>query len=319
MTDQNAPPPGTSEGPTSPAGSAQQHPPHDSAFSGSFGQPAHEGFPPSEQPGHAEPWANGQAAQGSSPGYGSASHGQQGYGPAAYDPAAAGQSGYGQRGYGAPPQGQPPHGTAGDGQQGYGQQGYGQQGYGQQGYGQQGYGQQGYGVAGYGQPQYGYGYGSGVRSDYASWGKRVGAYLIDLLPTIVAQIVFFAGYVPFVMAVARSQQTQSSTTPTAGLGAMTVGALLMLAAFGWQLYNRWIIMGRTGQSMGKRVTGIWLVSEQTGQPIGALNAFLRDLVHILDSFAYVGFLWPLWDEKKQTFSDKVLKTVVVDKDPARHP
>ena len=47
-------------------------------------------------------------------------------------------------------------------------------------------------------------------------------------------------------------------------------------------------------------------------PIGPLNAFLRDLLHTLDGFAYVGYLWPLWDAKRQTFADKIMKTVVVD-------
>jgi uncharacterized RDD family membrane protein YckC len=98
---------------------------------------------------------------------------------------------------------------------------------------------------------------------------------------------------------------------------MIIGFVVMLASIGWQIYNRWITAGRTGQSLGKRVLKISLISEETGQPIGALNAFLRDLVHILDGFAYVGFLWPLWDEKKQTFSDKIMKTVVVDQPPGR--
>ncbi len=55
-----------------------------------------------------------------------------------------------------------------------------------------------------------------------------------------------------------------------------------------------------------------LIGEPTGQPIGPLNAFLRDLVHILDGIAYIGYLWPLWDEKRQTFADKLMKTVVID-------
>jgi hypothetical protein len=41
-------------------------------------------------------------------------------------------------------------------------------------------------------------------------------------------------------------------------------------------------------------------------------SFLRALSHILDSLAcYIGWLWPLWDGKKQTFADKVCSTVVV--------
>jgi len=48
----------------------------------------------------------------------------------------------------------------------------------------------------------------------------------------------------------------------------------------------------------------------TGRPIGGM-AFVRDLTHILDSLAcYLGWLWPLWDAKRQTFADKLIKTVV---------
>ena len=72
----------------------------------------------------------------------------------------------------------------------------------------------------------------------------------------------------------------------------------MFLATGWTLYNRWLVGGRTGQSLGKRVTKIRLVSELTDAPIGPMNAFLRDLVHILDGMAYVGFLWPLWDDNE---------------------
>jgi uncharacterized RDD family membrane protein YckC len=92
---------------------------------------------------------------------------------------------------------------------------------------------------------------------------------------------------------------------------MIIGSLLTIAALGWTAYNRWLLAGRTGQSWGKRVTAITLISEQTGQPIGPLNAFLRDLVHILDGIAYVGYLWPIWDDKRQTFADMLMKTIVV--------
>ena len=39
---------------------------------------------------------------------------------------------------------------------------------------------------------------------------------------------------------------------------------------------------------------------------------MRCLAHFVDSIAcYVGWLWPLWDAKKQTFADKIMGTVVV--------
>ena len=38
-------------------------------------------------------------------------------------------------------------------------------------------------------------------------------------------------------------------------------------------------------------------------------AFVRDITHIVDGFFYLGYLWPLWDPKRQTFADKICSTV----------
>jgi uncharacterized RDD family membrane protein YckC len=149
-----------------------------------------------------------------------------------------------------------------------------------------------------------------LRTDYASWGKRALAYLIDFFPNYITLAVFYAGYLWFVIQVSRDAASPASPPGTA-LTLMIIGGILMLAALGWNIYNRWLVGGRTGQSWGKRAVKISLLSEQTGQPIGPLNAFLRDLLHILDGMAYVGFLWPLWDDKRQTFADMLMKTVVV--------
>jgi uncharacterized RDD family membrane protein YckC len=84
-----------------------------------------------------------------------------------------------------------------------------------------------------------------------------------------------------------------------------------LASLGYTVWNRWI-MGGQGQSIGKKVVGMRLLSEETGQPIGTLNAFLRDICHFVDGIiCYVGYLFPLWDAKRQTLADKIMRTVVV--------
>jgi uncharacterized RDD family membrane protein YckC len=99
------------------------------------------------------------------------------------------------------------------------------------------------------------------------------------------------------------------------IGAVTrvpfVTVLFYLVAIAFWIYNRCVLAGR-GQSLGKRAMNIKLVSEETGQPIGTLMAFVRDICHILDSFVcYIGWLFPLWDAKRQTFADKIMRTVVV--------
>lgn len=135
----------------------------------------------------------------------------------------------------------------------------------------------------------------GPRTDYAHWGLRAGATLIDFGPIVVLPVI--GGII-------------SAVGPdTLGL---FIAGLGYLAGFGWTVYNRWIRMGTTGQSLGKKILKIKLVRESDGQPIGPLMAFVRDLCHNLDGWICgLGYLWPLWDEKKQTFADKILGTVVI--------
>ena len=77
------------------------------------------------------------------------------------------------------------------------------------------------------------------------------------------------------------------------------------------MVDRWIVAGRTGQSFGKRRVGLRLVGQDTAAPIGPAQAFVRDLVHLLDGLTVVGFLWPRWDERRQSLADKLMRTVVV--------
>lgn len=226
----------------------------------------------------------------------------------------------------ASPQGGPqqPYGQQGSG---YGQQPYGQQGpgYGQQPYGQQPYGQQPYGQPGYGaQSSYGQSYGG--TPQFANWGQRVGAYLIDMLVLIPAYILLIPAYVMIISAAGQTTQRclvasdpNSCYTVNDGHAASPVAYVLLLLGFvlalALQIWNRWIKGGR-GQSIGKKVLNVSLINESTGQPIGAGMAFVRDIAHALDSLAcYIGWLWPLWDSKRQTFADKVVSTVVVQGAP----
>ena len=150
----------------------------------------------------------------------------------------------------------------------------------------------------YGAPQPPYGYGAPATA-YASWIQRVGAYIVDALCalpfTIIGAIV--------------GRSTDSTTGVTSFNFLYYLFALAGLVVLG---YNRWYQAGKTGQSWGKKALGLRLVSEETGQPIGGGMAFVRDLAHFVDGIiCYIGYLFPLWDAKRQTLADKIVKTVVV--------
>ncbi|MET8999014.1 RDD family protein [Amycolatopsis sp. NPDC004169] len=186
------------------------------------------------------------------------------------------------------------------GQQSFGQPSGGQQPFGQPQPGQAPYGQQ----APFGQPapfgQQGNPF--GPPRNYASWGQRALGWLVDMGPVVLLYLILI---------------------PVAIIGSNAFSVLALvgsLAWIGWCVYNRWIQQGNTGQSLGKRIAKIKLVREDTGQPIGPGMAFVRDLAHFVDNvICYVGWLWPLWDDKSQTLADKIIGTVVVNADDTAAP
>ncbi|MEU9159595.1 RDD family protein [Streptomyces sp. NPDC048424] len=133
----------------------------------------------------------------------------------------------------------------------------------------------------------------------AHWGLRVGAYLLDAL-IIAGPMYALAG----IGAAIAGGDSDSAAAGVLGL----IGMLYALGMFFFQLYKE----GTTGQTIGKKVVGISLHKEADGATLGFGMAFVRKLAHILDGIpCYIGWLWPLWDAKKQTFADKVCGTVVV--------
>ncbi len=123
---------------------------------------------------------------------------------------------------------------------------------------------------------------------YANWAQRAGAYLIAVIPIIVIEFIGRA------------------------IGHAAILFLAYLIALAPTVYNRWYMAGSTGQSWGKNALGLRLVSADGQQPIGPLMAFVRDICHILDSLAcFVGWHFSLWDARRQTFADKIVRTVVL--------
>jgi uncharacterized RDD family membrane protein YckC len=73
-----------------------------------------------------------------------------------------------------------------------------------------------------------------------------------------------------------------------------------------------VMVGTSGQTIGKRLIGVKVLRERDGQVIGPGMGILRQFLHILDSLAcLLGWLWPLWDRKRQTFADKIVSTVAI--------
>ena len=93
-----------------------------------------------------------------------------------------------------------------------------------------------------------------------------------------------------------------------------VGAIAVLG-IGWLailvVYLR--SLAKKGQTWGRRIVGIRVVDVNTGRSPGWGRAIGRTLFAqvISGNFCFLGYLWMLWDGRKQTWHDKVASTAVV--------
>jgi len=77
------------------------------------------------------------------------------------------------------------------------------------------------------------------------------------------------------------------------------------------LYNTTYLVSRTGKSWARRKLGIAVV-DADGKPVGFFRNLGRNLfAAFVSSIFYLGFLWMIWDPRKQAWHDKVFRTFVV--------
>jgi Mce-associated membrane protein len=128
----------------------------------------------------------------------------------------------------------------------------------------------------------------------ASWLARAGAFSIDVLLGV---------------AVIATTALLTLSAPQRGwlwwvLTATAVVVFLLTAV------NRLALPAIKGWSLGRALFGI-AVRRPDGAPVGLARLVLRDLAHLLDTAAlFIGWLWPLWDGRRRTFADLLLRTEV---------
>jgi uncharacterized RDD family membrane protein YckC len=137
----------------------------------------------------------------------------------------------------------------------------------------------------------------------ASWGRRVCAYVLDTVITFLPYVVAF----PLLLL---GDEQESDALLAVGVVLFVLGLLLHPVYFT-------VAHGReSGQTLGKRWLGLRVVDAQTGGRIGYGRSFGRWLIGYLcwNSCVVPGILdalWPLWDQQRQSWHDKVATSVVV--------
>jgi len=136
---------------------------------------------------------------------------------------------------------------------------------------------------------------------YASFWRRFGAALID------GVIVYFIGFIiGFVIGFIAGFTGNSAST------GILHSLNILISLFVGELYFIYLI-GKFGQTWGKKWLGVKVVRIGTNDVPGYLKAFLRDSIgKILSAIVLLlGYFWMLWDPQKQTWHDKIAGTIVV--------
>jgi uncharacterized RDD family membrane protein YckC len=138
----------------------------------------------------------------------------------------------------------------------------------------------------------------------AAWGSRAVAYLLDVLFGLLLAV-------PGGVLVGIGAATHGG----ARVALLAVGSVLLVVGVIVQIWQVGWRQGARGQSWGKSVMGLRTVSAETLRPIGGPMGLLRWLVDSLLGAIWIlellNYLWPLWDLRRQTWTDKVVGSVVL--------
>jgi uncharacterized RDD family membrane protein YckC len=153
----------------------------------------------------------------------------------------------------------------------------------------------------YGYTQHGYGYSYGTAYAYSGFWRRVAAYFVDSIllsvPTNIIRVVASAGD--------GGGAFIGPLSPGASVAVTLINVAIGVTYYAW-------LDGTRGQTVGKMALGIRVVDADTSEVIGAGRGVGRYFAKILSGLALgLGFLWMLWDDRKQCWQDKMVRSVVI--------
>jgi uncharacterized RDD family membrane protein YckC len=153
--------------------------------------------------------------------------------------------------------------------------------------------------------------GGPAANPYASWGIRLGGWLIDGVILYVVQIIIGLGFKHSNALVVHFHRAMSNGTVRHGRFDLLV--LIITAVIGAAYAT--IMIGARGQTVGMMAVGIRAVRADSQGPVGMGLALGRSLIALLLGIIVIPLLIsdlaPLWDARRQTWQDKAVATVVV--------
>jgi len=150
--------------------------------------------------------------------------------------------------------------------------------------------------------------------EFASFAERFAARVID---TIIVLAIMALTIIPInilliiVLFLESPGKTTGEIDTLASILSLVAGisffVLAILISFGYFI----VLHKRTGQTIGKKIIGIKVV-KTGGQPLTWNTSVLREIGEIICQIALcIGYLFIIFDSKKQGWHDKIAKTFVI--------
>ena len=136
------------------------------------------------------------------------------------------------------------------------------------------------------------------------WGSRLGRFIAYFVDGFVMALVIGVFYAIGGVAIAAGASGESGALAMVGAVIVLAGIVVGVAWKPW-----WWTHG--GQTPGYRMMGLRIVRERDGGPITTGQAIGRLLSYIVSAFFYLGFIWILFDARRQGWHDKLAGTVVI--------
>jgi uncharacterized RDD family membrane protein YckC len=128
------------------------------------------------------------------------------------------------------------------------------------------------------------------------WVRFLASFLDGLVLTVIQIVGFFLG-----------AYLLEEIVPGLGLPLVSLLSFALGPVYFTVFHSR-----PAGQTLGDKAVGIRVVHADTGGALSAGSAFVRWLVSLVSGFAlFLGYLWMLWDGRKQTWHDKAANSLVV--------
>ena len=150
---------------------------------------------------------------------------------------------------------------------------------------------------------------------YAGFWRRLVAFSIDstitffifIILLLIASLSFFFGAIS-----GNSRDMLIGLTDPTGFSPIVIFSCVFFIFTNLAYFT--YFHGTTGQTPGKMLLGLQVVSAD-GAPISFGTAFLRAVGYFVSNIFYLGFIWIVFDKKKQGWHDKIAGTVVIIREP----